>query len=265
MLGDKNRKTQTKAKRERASRHQVLDTLFETRRPDGLHKRVYGSLKHAILTGALEKGAKLPAEPVLAETYGVSRPVVRQALEELRKEGLTTSMRGSGNFVSGSVETIDANPPSMSADATAGRQLVEDLEFRLAFEPEAAALAALRRDNADLERMENALRKFEDAHSRGAITHHFDYLFHEAIAIATRNKRFIDAIQSLEYHAEDGRIMMRDLLLFRPELHTNAVIDEHYHLLDLIRSRDSDAVKIAMRDHIERGRMRLVQHLDRSD
>lgn len=262
MASDGKTLKDTLAKRERAARLKVLDQLFETRRPEGLSKRVYTSLKHAILTGSLAPGTKLPSEPVLAETFCVSRPTVRLALQELRDEGLTTSQRGSGNFVSDRAQLETSAHLSFEQKILIGRQVLDDLEFRLAFEPVAAALAAQRRTDEDLAKAEDAMQRFDEALSNGAVTHHFDYLFHEAIAVATKNERFIDAIQALEYRPGDRRIMVRDLLLFRPKLEERTVVQEHWEILELIRQRDSARVWDAMCSHIKRGRECLNSHIE---
>lgn len=139
--------------------------------------------------------------------------------------------------------------------------MLDDLQFRQLVESEAACLAAKRRTAADLQRIEIALCNFEDAHARGAITHHFDYLFHEAIAIATGNRRFLDSVHALEYQASDGRNMIRHLLYFQPKLQARAVLTEHSKVFDLIRKRDGEGAREAMWNHIEAGRQRLIRHL----
>lgn len=235
--------------------------LFETDRPGGLHERVYRSLIHAIVSGRFEKGAKLPSEPELALTFAVSRPVVRQALEKLRAERLVESLRGSGNYVA-SVDNLAATRLlSASGSLMQTQRMMDDLEFRLVMEPEAAFLAARRRGPADLERMQSALRRFEAAYAAGGITHHFDYLFHEAIALATTNQRFVDAVRSLEYLPDDERILMRHLVHFQPSERGVAVLQEHGEVFDLIRRRDGEAARRAMWRHIEAARLRLTQHM----
>ena len=262
MTSEEKPKRARSGKTSKASTHKVLDMLFETERPDGLHKRVYRSLIHAIVSGQLERGAKLPSEPVLATTFAVSRPVVRQALDQLRREGLIVSQRGSGNYVSGTEELVSTYVPSPANALSQARQMMDDLEFRLVIEPEAAFFAARRRSPADVERIETALRHFEEAHQRGAITHHFDYLFHEAIAQATTNQRFVDAVHALEYRPNDERIMMRHLVHFRPSVQAAAVLTEHSQVFDLIKRRDGEAARRAMWNHIESARLRLLKHLE---
>ncbi|MBW9080748.1 FadR family transcriptional regulator [Rhizobium pusense] len=234
----------------------ATEGLFETGRPGGLHERVYRSLVHAITSGKYEVGSKLPTEAALALAYEVSRPVLRQAMERLRVEGLIESRRGAGSFV---VEIGNAAPitarPGVDVLATM-RRMMDDLEFRTVVEPEVAFLAARRRGPVDLERMETALKGFEAAHKAGAITHHFDFLFHEALAMATTNERFVSAIRSLEYGAEDGRVLARDMIHFQPQERGDSVLQEHVNIFELIKKRDDKGARNAMSRHIESARLR---------
>lgn len=239
--------------------------LFETDRPGGLHQRVHRSLSHAIASGKFEKGARLPSEAELAATFGVSRPVVRQALDILRRDGLIESQRGSGNYVRGGEEAPSAAAASAPFSPVQMQHLLDDLEFREVIEPEAAFFAARRRTPADMERMEAAMRRFEDAHAAGAITHHFDYLFHESIALATTNGHFVDAVRSLEYRPGDARLQMRHLIHFLPSHRGAAVLREHGEVLALIRERDADGARSAMWKHIDAARLRLIDFISASD
>jgi GntR family transcriptional repressor for pyruvate dehydrogenase complex len=247
-----------KPRRDRSD--EIAEGLFETSRPGGLHERIHRSLVHAITSGRYEKGARLPSEPELAVAFAVSRPVVRQALDRLRRDGLVKSLRGSGNYVVGIDELIAARLLSASGSLLQTQRMLDDLEFRLVIEPEAAFFAARRRGLADMDRIETALRKFEEAHAAGAITDHFDYLFHEAIAAATTNEHFVEAVRSLEYRSDDERILMRHLVHFQPRNRGAAVLREHGEVLDLIRKRDAEAAKHAMWNHIEAARLRLMKH-----
>ena len=60
---------------------------------------VYEQIDRLIRRGEFPKGVKLPPESELARRFGVSRPVVREALARLRDEGIVRSQQGSGTFV----------------------------------------------------------------------------------------------------------------------------------------------------------------------
>lgn len=237
--------------------------LFGTDRPGGLHERIYRSLLHAIVSGRFAKATRLPSEPELAMTYGVSRPVVRQALDKIRQDGLIESHRGSGNFVAGLDHLVTSAKVTFSSSPVHAKRMLDDLEFRLTLEPEAAYLAAKRRGPSDLAKMTSALRHFEDAYASGRISHHYDYLFHEALALSTTNPRFVEAAQSVEYSQDDERLLMRYVVHFQPGLEGAEVVREHQLVLDLIREREAAAAREAMASHIEASRRRLMTYLSK--
>lgn len=233
--------------------------LFGTDRPGGLHERVYRSLIHAIASGRFATGSRLPSEPELAAAFSVSRPVVRQAIEKLKEDGLVSSQRGSGTYVA----TLDHLAQACLRDREGLQeqlsQMRDDLEFRLVYEPEAAFLAAERRSTDDLTRMEAAMAQFRQAQAEGRITHHYDYLFHEAIAHATGNVRFVHAAQSLEYAQDDARLVVRHLVYFQPPTRASEILAEHTTVLSFIRVRDADAARQSMADHIRASNQRLAK------
>src|SRR5438045_3610973 len=61
--------------------------------------QVYQSLRHRIVGGDLEPGARLPGQTELAATFGVAVMTVRQAWARLESEGLISRRQGSGTFV----------------------------------------------------------------------------------------------------------------------------------------------------------------------
>lgn len=63
------------------------------------YRQIASMLRRAINDGSLEPGAKLPSESMLTEHFGVARMTVRQALKELRTEGLVQAEHGRGVFV----------------------------------------------------------------------------------------------------------------------------------------------------------------------
>jgi len=64
-----------------------------------LSDKVYDYLEEQILSGSLELGSRLPTEPQLSKGFGVSRTVVREAIQKLKAQGLVVSKVGNGSFV----------------------------------------------------------------------------------------------------------------------------------------------------------------------
>lgn len=220
-------------------------------------ERVYDSLFHAVMTGKLAPGARLPSELELAGFFQVSRPVVRQALDRLRKDGLVNSVRGSGSYVrDASAAPAPAATPPAAADMA---HILHGLELRLIVEPECAYLAALRRKPQDLARMEEMLEGFEQAAASGDVAHHFDYGFHEAIAQATANPRMAQVLATLKFDVSHAINLWRHMAQMRPWQRSQDVLDEHRRIYELIRAQDAEGARRAMRSHVEKARIRMLE------
>ena len=66
---------------------------------DREYKRVMAFVKDGIRSGEFRVGSKLPTEREMAETLGMSRPSIREALKSMENIGLIESQRGSGNYI----------------------------------------------------------------------------------------------------------------------------------------------------------------------
>jgi DNA-binding transcriptional MocR family regulator len=83
--------------------------LFESREP--LFRQVYAGLRKAILSGSLPAGERLPSTRDLAEQLGISRTVVVLAYDHLLAEGFLEGRRGSGTYVSSSLNRSTVGRP----------------------------------------------------------------------------------------------------------------------------------------------------------
>jgi len=223
-------------------------------RPERFAERVYETLFHAIVEGRIGVGSRLPSENDLATLFDVSRPVVRQALDRLREDQLVESLRGSGTYVRekpGLAVVQDTAP-----EARIGH-IMNGLELRLVVEPECAHLAALRRTPQDLDKMARLLDGFEQVNASGGIAHHVDFAFHEAIATATANMRFVQVMKTLEYDVSHAVNMLRHLMHIPPWKRSQDAMDEHRRIFELIRDQDAEGARRAMRGHIENARTRM--------
>jgi GntR family transcriptional regulator, transcriptional repressor for pyruvate dehydrogenase complex len=238
-------------------------TDLQNSKAERLADKVYENLFHAIVTGMISAGTKLPSENVLAKEFEVSRPVLREALDKLRDDGLISSVRGSGNYVQNAVGARVDGTPSDEADRDALERigdLLSGIELRLIIEPQAAYLAAKRRGPSDVERMRAALDRFDDAMKQNAILHHHDYAFHEAVATATCNQRIVQTLKSLEYDVTRSVNLMRFLVQFQPLVRTEAVQAEHEEIFRHIEAGAATKAKRAMRNHIEHARIRMMSN-----
>ncbi len=234
-----------------------LDVLgLQPVRHERIAERVYDRLFHSIITGKLQPQARLPSEQELARLFGVSRPVVRQALEALRDAGLVRSVRGSGTYVRAETSPMPVVPLARSAAAMT--HFAHGVELRLLVEPEGAYLAASRRQAGHLKRMEAMLEAFEQAAARGDVAHHFDFGFHEAIAEATANPRVVQVLKSMEYDLSHAVSLWRHLAARKGSHGLEDALVEHRAVFAAIRSADGDAAREAMRVHLENARARFL-------
>jgi len=77
----------------------ALDLVIDRRSPVPLYYQLSQQLENAIQSGELKPGDRVDTEVELAARYGLSRPTVRQAIQELVTKGLLVRRRGVGTQV----------------------------------------------------------------------------------------------------------------------------------------------------------------------
>jgi GntR family transcriptional repressor for pyruvate dehydrogenase complex len=207
---------------------------------------VVDHLRRTITDGRLAPGDRLPAERELADRLGVGRNTIREALRELTMLGLVESRRGAGTFVRA------ADPSSLMAPFQTVISLsdaaVEDvLEFRRAFEPEVAAMAAANADDDGIAQLQGALRRFDDALETEARPHAADVDFHEAVARCTGNPLVIAVQHALAQLFAELRSRLTDTS-YDPG---NRVARGHQALFGAIVAGDGESARDVMRQHLD--------------
>lgn len=162
---------------------------------------IVARLEAMILEGTLKAGERLPAERVLAEQFGVSRPSLREAIQKLAAKGLLSSRQGGGTYVCENLGSTFSDPLMhlLESNADAQRDL---LEFRHTLEGSCAYYAALRATDMDRQRLGEAFERLQDCYGRaGEVTRAeegaADASFHLAIAEASHNAVLLHTIRGL--------------------------------------------------------------------
>ena len=119
-------------------------------------------------SGAYRVGDRLPSEPELGAEFGVSRSTVREAVRELMSLGVLEIEHGRGTFVRSLRPDLLLRRDSL-LDHGNDRIREELLEVRGIVEPEAAALAAERASEEDVERLHYDVERLAEAVGRGVI------------------------------------------------------------------------------------------------
>jgi GntR family transcriptional repressor for pyruvate dehydrogenase complex len=196
----------------------------------------------------------------LAETLGVSRNSLREAIFCLKARGLLISRHGSGVFVTDRLQAAINSP---------WQQLLTDhpdlrwdtLEFRRELEAATAHYAALRADKNDLKKIGAIVKRLIKAYESGNRNdeRQADADFHEAIAESSHNSMFLylhsGMVRMLREHIS---LNLKDMQDPTGEV-TNQLREQHLSIWEAIRQRLPDKARQAMLAHIDFTRSELAQ------
>ncbi len=227
--------------------NQDFDQERQTRAPElrlqrrSIPSEIADSLRQRIISGELAEGTPLRQE-VLAETYGVSRIPVREALQRLEAEGLVSIAPNRGARVSG----------------LALAEIGELYELRACLEGDLAARAVPRLGKADLEAMERALAAYEAALTAEQVGDWgtLNWRFHKALLQAAKRPLWLEELRGLNERTE--RYVRLQLALTGALKQAQA---DHRSLLALARAGEAAEVGRVMRSHIEEAGRALVARL----
>jgi GntR family transcriptional repressor for pyruvate dehydrogenase complex len=222
----------------------VKKGILSTR--EQLPDKVVSMLFADIESGRMVPGEKLPTEQQLADRFGVSRNVLREAVAKLRADGVVETRQGIGTFIlepeKRQVVRIDA------ATLQDGENMERLFELRCVLETEAASLAAVRGDTESLRKIKSAVDRMggEERWEEGSID--ADLEFHREIARATGNGFFFTFITFI---GERIRGSIEYARLTNP-LHDLVAINvpEHVAIYDALAAGDPAEAGAAMRRHI---------------
>jgi GntR family transcriptional repressor for pyruvate dehydrogenase complex len=207
-------------------------------------------------SGDIEPGTRLPSERTLAQSLGIGRSAVREALAALEIMGIVDVRPGSGTYLRG----FDSEllPQTLSWGFMVGAPRTKELiEVRRVLENEAARLAAERIDEAGLARLESYLAGMRDNLSDLRAYVEADLHFHLEIATAAGNGVLLQLLQSI-------RALLRVWVdrALNDEDQARIVLKEHTAVFEAIRSRDGDRAAAVMAEHMETAGKRLIATLD---
>ena len=226
----------------------------EPQRRERLADRIYGTLLEAIVGGSYEPGSKLPTELQLAESYQVSRPVLREALTRLQSDGMVVTRQGAGTFVV-------RRPPKRIVELAPAADFAGFLrvfEVRTSLEGTAARLAAERGTAEQKRAIGAALDGMRAALETGTPAAEFDFAFHRAVSVASRNVIFAEILDG--FRDTIGAVMGVGLGVTREGSRDRQlrVIDEHVQIYEAILAGEPTSAELAMRYHLDFSRRRLI-------
>ena len=210
-----------------------------------LGQHVFENLKSAIIKGDMLPGGRL-IESRLAETLGISRTPVREAIHKLEREGYLRKLPRGGFSVLG-----------LSRD-----DVEETFGIRRVLESYAARLAAEKHKKLDLKPLEKKIQLYQKHLDRKDLEALPDINtdFHDLLYALSRSPKLISMINNLR----DQIYRFRQLILKNEKL-AKMSNEDHKDMLERIRQRDAKGVERLVREHLVRGQKAVLESYDDLD
>ena len=208
--------------------------------------QVARALRGMIVRGDWATGDLLPSQGQLSAMFSVSVPIIREALQSLKGEGLVQVVHGKGAIIA----PLDSSYAirALGLLAQRGHVTLRNLwEIRYLLEPDIAELAATRATDAQIAEMATAIQPTFDPQMDVAAWVATDLRFHTLLAEATGNP-----ILPLIMEVFVG-LLAESMRIIRSRKPTNAPA-EHAAIIAALRARDPQAARLAMLRQIESNR-----------
>ncbi|WCK54003.1 FadR/GntR family transcriptional regulator [Aneurinibacillus sp. Ricciae_BoGa-3] len=212
------------------------------------YEEVADYLKEQIISGTYRPGERLPSLRELGETMGVGQSTVREAISSLKTIGLVKIKQGEGTFVT------KINPEELLSAfegirLVTKRDIYELLEVRKILETGTVRLAAERRSEEELARIERALKEMEEALKLGELGDKADWNFHYSVADASHNEILKSVMLSMSETMERTLKASRQKL-YRTRTNPEQLYQEHRDIYEAIRLQNSSKAEEAMLYHL---------------
>lgn len=220
--------------------------MFQSVRQKKVFEEILDQIKEMLASGELVVGQKIPPETQLAEMLNVSRSSLREALRVLNVLGIIEAKTGEGTVIR------HADPENLKnlltfVAVSQGINTVELYEARRAIEVEAAGLAAVRRNEENLEKMYQALIEMDK--SNNADSSLFDYAFHREIVNSTRNSTLIMLISFISGLMGEQITDTRRQFSPYPEI-MGKLQEQHWEIYKGIMDKNPEWAREKMHEHL---------------
>jgi DNA-binding GntR family transcriptional regulator len=202
---------------------------------------VFDKLKEAIINGEMAPGTRI-IENRLANSLGISRTPVREAIHKLDRAGFVKRLSQGGFTV-----------VSLTRD-----EIEEAFGIRCILESYAARLAAIKHKEGDLKPLEDKLKEFQTCLNNGKIDEllRINTEFHDTLYALSESPKLINLIGDLK----DQIYRFRKILLREADM-ARAVDEDHRKMLEAMKARDPDQVESLVKEHILRGQKLALEQL----
>jgi GntR family transcriptional repressor for pyruvate dehydrogenase complex len=203
----------------------------------------------------LKPGKLLPPEAQLAADFGVSRPIIREALKSLEGKGIIEVVSGKGAFV----KLPDSQPLQLffqRAVQIEREAIIDLMELRKGIEVQSAALAAVRRTPDNVAQLANIVAEMRRNLRVPDAYVELDVAFHQLIASMTRNTMIYHLVSAIREAIKDT--LHESMLRQQTDEQLERVQIGHEAILTGLERGDAEEAKRAMAAHFDEAVMSLL-------
>jgi GntR family transcriptional repressor for pyruvate dehydrogenase complex len=233
----------------------------QPRRNVGVTEDAIERIRELIASGEWGPGTRLPREADLAAQLGLSRNSLREAVRALALTRVLEVRQGDGTYVSSLEPGELLETTRFATHLLQGRTVLELFEVRRMLEPEAAAMTALRANDAVRGALRSELDRMIAAGHRADELVEADAAFHDVIGRAPGNAVLRSLLQSLSTRTVRARLWHG--IADRGAL--DLARAEHTRIYDAICAGDADLARAATLVHIASNEAWLREHLGLAD
>jgi GntR family transcriptional regulator, transcriptional repressor for pyruvate dehydrogenase complex len=202
-------------------------------------------LKTMIISGQLRPGDRLPRESDLAQTLGLSRNSLREAVRALSLMRILDVRQGDGTYVASLAPGSLLEALTFVVEFHHDDSVLDLLEVRRILEPAATARAAARMRDNEFDELGLLLSRADDTSPVEDLVN-VDTEFHRRIAVGSGNPMLASMIESVAGPTHRARVW-RGITQHGALTRT---LDEHQAILGALRRRDPELAAIRATVHV---------------
>ena len=213
--------------------------------PGSLTEAAIEQVRQLIATGRLVPGERLPPEAELAESLGIGRNTMREAVRALVTARVLEIRRGDGTFVTSLRPELLLAGIGAAADLLLDDFTMELVQVRRILEPAATRFAASRISDEALTELDDLLRRMSTAESQEQLVE-YDEAFHHVVAASAGNATLASMLNGVSSRTTRGRVW-RGVIEAGA---TDRTISEHAAILAALHAHDPQLAEAAALLHV---------------
>ena len=225
-----------------------MNGVFSQIRSYKISEEIVYQIKSLIKEGKLQPGEKLPPERTLADSLGVGRSSLREAINILETLGFVEIRMRQGIFIRSVSSPIMSDPLIQILEEDESK-LYELYELRKDIESASTYMAAKLRTKTDLATMREVLKRMEEDVQKSRLSLSDDVAFHLAIAQSTHNFLRVHILKNILDLADDymGLIVQK---LNEEKINNYLVVEQHKEIFQAIQKRNQEGARTLMYEHL---------------